>query len=211
MQKKSIPARLQRALPFVYLGGGLLTLFAIDSPMAYPPGLLLLAAAVFEWARRGRKPAPAAARRSLPPTSRARLDEAEPQAHLMTMRWRKSYECGHPVIDEQHRELFDISNDLINSVLVRKPKMDIESLLRDLVDHIRHHFTTEEQVLARTSYPLTQEHRDIHRVLLARASDLEDRYRAGRLAVSDLVGFISYEVISAHIMTEDLKFALQER
>ena len=210
MQKKSVSVWLHRVLPLVYLGGGLLTLFAMDTAMAYASGLLLISAGLFEWVRQGRSNRPAESPRH-PPAPTPPIDESEAAANLMTMRWRKSYECGHPVIDDQHRALFDISNDLINSVLLRRSKSDIELLLRELVEHIRHHFSTEEEVLARTRYPLTAAHREIHRVLLARAGDLEERYRAGLLAVGDLVGFISYEVISAHIVTEDLKFALKER
>lgn len=211
MQKKLISVRLHRVLPFVYLGGGVLTLFAMDTAMGYASGLLLVAAGVVEWARRGPGNRPAQESGARPPAPTPPIDESEAAGKLMTIRWRRDYECGHPVIDDQHRALFDISNDLINSVLLRKSKSDIELLLRELVEHIQHHFSTEEEVLARTRYPLTAAHREIHRVLLARAGDLEERYRAGLLAVGDLVGFISCEVISAHIITEDIKFALQDR
>ena len=211
MHKKLISVGLHRVLPFVYLGGGLVTLFAMDTAIGYASGLLLVAAGVVEWARRGPGNRPAQESGARPPAPTPAIDESEAGAKLMTIRWRKSYECGHPVIDDQHRELFDISNDLINSVLLRKPKTDIELVLQELVEHIRHHFSTEEAVLARTRYPLTDEHREIHHLLLARARNLEERYRAGLLAVGDLVAFISYEVISAHIITEDLKFALRDR
>ena len=140
-----------------------------------------------------------------------KLDEPDPDTNLVMIRWRSAFECGHPVIDRQHRELFNIGNELINSVLGRRPKHDIELLLRELVEHIKEHFATEEDVLSRTRYPLSDEHRNIHGNLLERARDLEERYRTGQLAVSDLVGFISYDVISAHIVNEDLKFALQDR
>jgi hemerythrin-like metal-binding protein len=137
--------------------------------------------------------------------------QPEPGPSLMTMHWRTSFDCGHPVIDMQHRELFNISNALINSVLDRKPKIEIEFMLHELVEHIRDHFSTEEDVLVRTRYPLLAEHRNIHRVLLERAGDLQGQYRQGLLAVSDLVGFVAYDVISTHIVQEDIKFALKDR
>ena len=47
--------------------------------------------------------------------------------------------------------------------------------------------------------------------LLAKAQSLRDRYRQHELELSELVGFIAYEVITDHILKEDLKFALKER
>lgn len=172
------------------------------SAIAYPIGLLLISAGVFEWARR--------CRRGVATTKMPQPSQPEPGARLMMMRWRSSFDCGHPVIDMQHRELFNIANDLINSVLDRKPKLETEFMLHELIEHIKDHFSTEEDVLARTRYPLLAEHRDIHGVLLERARDLQERYRTGLLAVSDLVGFIAYDVISTHIVKDDVKFALQD-
>lgn len=168
-----------------------------------------IAAAVRNWLR------PAAVRQaasegSLLPTTGTDL-LGDPDGSVMKMRWRKSYECGHPVIDRQHCEMFDLGNQLINAVLGGKPRDDIESLLDDLVLQIQDHFTTEEDVLARTHYPLTAEHKAIHRDLLERAGDLQERYLNGRLAVSDLVGFIAYDVIASHIIQDDQKFALRQQ
>lgn len=148
--------------------------------------------------------------RSVLPTTGTDL-LGDPDTTVMKMRWRQSYECGHPVIDRQHNEMFDLSNQLINAVLARKPKDAIESLLDDLVLQIQDHFATEEQVLARTHFPLTAEHKAIHRDLLDRASDLQERYLNGQLHVSDLVGFIAYDVIASHIIQDDQKFALRKR
>jgi hemerythrin-like metal-binding protein len=171
--------------------------------IAYAIGLLLISAGVFEWTRRYR--------RGIATTKMPQPSPPDSGPNLMTIRWRSSFDCGHPVIDMQHRELFNISNELINSVLDRKPKIETEFMLHELIEHIKDHFSTEEDVLVRTRYPLLAEHRDIHRMLLERARDLQERYRTGLLAVSDLVGFIAYDVISTHIVKEDLKFALQDR
>lgn len=171
--------------------------------IAYAIGLLLISAGVFEWARRYRK---GSATAKLPQPG-----QPDPGANLMMMRWSSSLDCGHPVIDIQHRELFNISNELINSVLDRKPRIETEFMLHELIEHIKDHFSTEEDVLVRTRYPLLAEHRDLHRALLECARDLQERYRTGLLAVSDLVGFIAYDVISTHIVKDDLKFALQDR
>ena len=211
MEKKLPPFRLHGVLPWLYVTAGLLTLFAVEGWIAYPAGLLLISAGASEWLRRQRMRPSGADSQPIDTPKVSKTGTPDSESHLVQIRWRSSFDCGHPVIDEQHRELFTIGNRLINAVLSRKPKVDIESLLRELVEHIRHHFATEEAVLARTRYPLTEEHQAIHRLLLTRARELEDQYHVGLVAVSDLVEFIAYDVISAHIVAEDLKFALKKR
>ena len=144
--------------------------------------------------------------------SRLASDREGPHTQaLMQIAWRKSFECGHPTIDEQHRQLFEIGDTVINAVLKSKPRNHIEFLLDELTEHIQAHFKSEEAVLARTRYPLTQEHRAHHAALLEKAQGLRDSYRQGLLDVSELVGFIAYDVITEHIIHEDLKFALRGR
>jgi hemerythrin-like metal-binding protein len=132
-------------------------------------------------------------------------------ANLMNVRWRSSFECGHPVIDQQHRQLVNIGNELVAAVQARKAPREIELLLQELVEHIENHFATEEQILARTRYPLSGEHKKLHGQLLVQAAEIRDRYRAGHVALSEAVEFVFHEVVAVHILKEDLKFALQDR
>jgi len=139
------------------------------------------------------------------------LAEEEPASALTELRWRPSFETGHPIIDRQHSALFDIGNRLINAVRSQTGRIEIELLLDELVAHITEHFATEEEVLARTGFPLSRRHKEIHRELLERSRELRSWYRAGQLAASELVGFIADDVIANHILKEDMKFALKDR
>jgi hemerythrin-like metal-binding protein len=203
--------QLYQALPFVYIGAGLLVMLLLQNMMAVVSGVLLIAVGTLEVMRRrrdGREREAAETRHA----SRLHADREGPQTQaLMQIAWRKSYECGHPVIDAEHRRLFEIGDTVINAVMKNKTRAHIEFLLDELTEHIQAHFSTEEAVLARTRYPLTQEHRGHHMELLQKAQGLRDSYRQGLLDVSELVGFIAYDVITEHIINEDLKFALKDR
>ncbi len=207
MQKMPLSVRFNKALPYLLLTGGLLSLLLMGKAVSYAVGWVLIAAGIFEWTRRFRAKDSAGA----PSTSPRPPDNPQPQRNLMLMHWRDVYECGHPIIDTQHQELFNVGNDLINAALDHTPKVGMEYLLHELVEHIRDHFHYEEEVLARTGYPQLIEHQAIHRGLLNRAVELEQRCRAGMLPMPDLVGFVAYDVIAAHIIHDDLKFALKER
>jgi hemerythrin-like metal-binding protein len=200
------PEIIYGALPSVYLCAGLLTMAVLRNWAAAFSGLAWISAAGIVWVLRYRY-------RSAFNDSGGRMDvpeaanEAARGRVLTEIVWKPSFDCGHSIIDAQHRRLFGLGNELIEAVSTNKPQGDIEWLLDELVSHITDHFCTEEAVLAKTKHPITQEHQDIHRTLLSKAADIRDRTRRGEMPTTDLVGFIVYDVITDHITTEDLKFA----
>lgn len=210
MARSTLSDRFFQALPWVYIGGGALAIVALRNGLAVLSGLILIGVGCIELLRRnrfGRELEASESRLS----SRMRVDREGPATQsLMRISWRKSFECGHPEIDEQHRHLFEIGDGLIDAVMKGKAKEHIEFLLEDLTEHIREHFITEEAVMARTRYPLSQDHRGQHTRLLEKAQVLSQRYRGGLVDVSELVGFIAYDVITEHILREDRKFARSE-
>lgn len=211
VKEKKRSDRFYEVLPVLYIGAGLLAMLVLQNMMALTSGLLLIAVGAIEMMRRRRAGRDREAQESRH-ASRLASDREGPHTQaLMQIAWRKSFECGHPTIDAQHRQLFEIGDTVINAVLKSKPRNHIEFLLDELTEHIQAHFKSEEAVLARTRYPLTQEHRAHHAALLEKAQGLRDSYRQGLLDVSELVGFIAYDVITEHIIHEDLKFALRGR
>ena len=123
--------------------------------------------------------------------------------------WTKDFECGHPVIDQEHKQLFELSSELIDAVLVQASKADIEFQLEDLIDHLEKHFLSEEAVLARTKFPLSDEHKNLHRSLLDKALLLRTRYHQGDLPGKDLIDFVNNDLITVHVLHDDLKFKLR--
>jgi hemerythrin-like metal-binding protein len=204
-QEGHLPDFIYNALPHVYACAGLLTMVMLRNWFAAFSGVTLISAAGLVWALRYRY-------RSAFIHSGGHIDipvspdENAPGAVLAQIFWQPSFECGHPVIDAQHRRLFGLGNELIKAVSTNKLPGDIEWLLDELVEHISDHFCTEEAVLARTKHPISREHQGIHRSLLSKAAVLRDRHHSDRMLPADLVGFIVYDVITDHITKEDLKF-----
>ena len=211
--------RFFKALPFIYMVTGVAAMLALRNGLAVLSGLILIGVGGIELLRRARFQRELERSESrLNSRQHSRMDsrmsrnlDGDSTQSLIQLSWRKSFECGHPVIDAQHRKLFDIGDGLINAAVKGKSRDHIEFLLDEMTEHIQEHFVTEEAVLARTRYPLSGEHRAHHADLLARAQSLRDAYRSHQLDLGELVGFITYEVIAEHIIKEDLKFALKER
>lgn len=205
--QQGVPRAIYRVLPFVYMGVGLFTIVMLQNAVALVSGLLLVSAGalVLLLRQRSRHALAQSVKRAAEPCTLE--DDGEASAPLFQVSWRKAFECGHPVIDAQHRHLFVLCNEVINAVLSRQSDVDIEWLIEELIDHISDHFCTEEALLAKTRHPLSSEHQDVHRALLTKAKDLHRRFRDHQVLAAELVGFIACDIITDHITKDDLKFA----
>ena len=198
--------RLFELLPYLYIAAGLATMALLGNALALASGAILVAVGGVElWRRHYRRTV------HLDDVASRLHEERDAQSALMLVpiQWSAKLECGHPIIDEQHQRLFEIGSRLIRAVHRGLPRAQVQAQLEGLIDHIRTHFETEEAVLARTRFPLTEEHRGHHHWLLTTAESLSERYRNGETLVGEMVAFITDDVITEHILREDLKFALR--
>jgi hemerythrin-like metal-binding protein len=194
---------IYESLPYLYMGAGVLVVVTLPNVWGLFSSLLLLSTGIWVlWQRRTYRKAS-----HLREIARARSAAALTGRHdtgMALLAWKKEYECGHVTIDTQHRKLFEMGNALLNAILDEKPKLDVELLLDELIKDVTNHFRTEETLLARTNH-LTTKHQDTHQSLLARCKDKAERYHNDALNVDDLFEFVARDLVSEHILTEDLK------
>lgn len=212
-----MPDWLYQALPYLYSGTGVLTIYSLPNWIGVFSGAMLISAGVIVWllrVRYRRYRRDARYRRGNPVAHDARYRHGNPVTHdvrsvesgFVRLVWRTEYECGHPIIDAQHRGLFESGNALMNAVLEEQDKLDVELMLDELIAHVEKHFCDEEALLARAQHPIGKEHQEIHRRLLVRAKVLSESYHKGQLTPGDLFTFIANDVVAQHIIKEDRKF-----
>lgn len=201
------PDWLYESLPYLYAAAGLIVALVLPGWAAKFSGLLLISAGITVWKIRRDYRQRARREQEAERAMALAMEKHNSEPSLVQIFWRQSFEVGHELIDRQHRRLFVLGNMLINALMMKQSKDDIELMMSELVDDIGQHFKSEEEVMAGFNVPLSEEHKNIHRVLLAQVQSLQQRFHEGRLSVSELVGFIAYDVVSQHIIKEDLKFA----
>lgn len=126
--------------------------------------------------------------------------------HFMKLVWKQEYECGNQVIDEEHRQLFFYSNQLLHAIYDNKPKKQISPLIHQLLTHIQMHFDNEEKIMASISYPHKDEHAVIHRQLVRKAVDLAGLFEENKLDFAEIFSFLANDVVIDHMQKEDRKF-----
>lgn len=126
--------------------------------------------------------------------------------NLVHLIWHSSYESGHPLIDRQHRALFEGANSMISAMMAQWPAKEIEEILDCLLEDVTRHFAAEEAILRALHFPELEEHARIHARLLAGAKALHQRFVQGEAVLGEAFHFMVYEVIAQHMLAEDRKF-----
>jgi diguanylate cyclase (GGDEF)-like protein/hemerythrin-like metal-binding protein len=132
---------------------------------------------------------------------------AEKGPSVLRLEWREAYECGEPTIDQEHRNLFDLGNEMLDASFRAEAEPEaFRAVLDRLVNHIVMHFHDEEQILAQRRYADLAAHESIHHALIKRAETLRSDVEAGHVTLGSLVDFIANTVIAHHLFKEDQKY-----
>lgn len=117
--------------------------------------------------------------------------------------WSSKFESGHEGIDAQHKELFDDSNEIFESILSVKTKEEqLESLMK-IMDDLKEHFDYEEEVLREIGYPEVNYHAVSHMNLMNNAKLFIDKFQKDEVEIIEVLNFIIFEVIADHLYRED--------
>lgn len=125
---------------------------------------------------------------------------------LVPLFWRKSYESGNPVIDAQHRTLFNDANKLLSAVVGGRQTAEVAKLVDVFIADIAQHFQDEEAIVTKAGYPGAADHAGLHHALIQKAVALAGRFRDGTLSLGELFEYLAHEVVARHILIGDRNF-----
>lgn len=126
---------------------------------------------------------------------------------LGSLVWQSSHECGHPRIDAEHRQLFMLTNQLLEQMKAPvEPQLPFLANLERLFEMARQHFAFEEQLLTACDYGELASHRQDHQRLLGKAEQLLQAARAGTLGNDALLNFIIQELVVGHMNQADRRY-----
>lgn len=123
--------------------------------------------------------------------------------NVLQLSWSDKFCCGHETIDEQHMGLFALGNELIEAFLMRQDKRLVDDKLEELYKNTCDHFSFEEQLLEEVHYPNVVEHRQEHRHMEEKLVSLIEIYQQNRADYSELLHYISIDLISGHLLCTD--------
>jgi hemerythrin len=123
--------------------------------------------------------------------------------------WDSRYSVGIPLIDEQHKKLIELTNDLYEACLggIESATSNFREAIRGTVEYVKYHFAAEEKILENVKYPGIAAHKKEHETFVVTIlRDVKD-FEEGKKFVPNV--FVRYlkDWILAHIAVEDKKYA----
>ena len=123
------------------------------------------------------------------------------------MTWRDQYSVGVETLDNQHKAILRILNELHAASLRGKAQEVAGPLLSQLVSLASEHFSAEERLMESTKFPGLAEPRAKHREMAGRIADLASRHEKRDAAVYLQLLYFVRDYQSKHMQNEDQEYA----
>lgn len=124
----------------------------------------------------------------------------------MFIKWKKSYETGNPIIDQQHKGLVDIINELYDAIKYRGDIDHAYITYNELIKYTKIHFLREESLLINANYKDIKKHQELHKKLTAQVFSLNDKFANNRKDICVETILFLKAWLTDHIIAEDLKY-----
>jgi len=126
---------------------------------------------------------------------------------LSLISWNDSMSVNVDEIDNQHKKLLDIINELHEAILKRKPRKILLKILGEMTDYSVYHFKTEEKYFDKFNYPDKKSHVKEHEDFINHIIEFTNGYKEQRILLSmDMINFLK-DWLYNHIMEEDHKYS----
>lgn len=129
------------------------------------------------------------------------------------MRWDSSLQLGIGQIDDQHKQLVAMINDLHRAMKRRQTLEIMGGILERLVNYTVYHFGNEEKLFQKHGYPEYEQHKKIHETLVGKVIEFKSKIDRGDSTISmELMDFLKDWLVN-HIKGTDKKYVpfLQEK
>lgn len=120
--------------------------------------------------------------------------------------WKDEYSVQVAEIDDQHKELIRMINELHQAMADRKAKKVVGDIIEGLIDYTKTHFAAEEKYFQEFGYEQAEEHIRQHREFVKKVGDFKEKFDQGQLMLSiDIINFLKNWLIN-HINGSDQQY-----
>jgi len=119
--------------------------------------------------------------------------------------WSDDYLVGEKELDDQHKSLFVLMNDLVKLFESEEAHKEFFNKLNQLVKYAEKHFVCEEKYMEKIQYPQKKAHQRKHELLVRRIFDLNNKNVKTNYETLDLIKFLR-DWLCVHIKQEDMMY-----
>ncbi len=119
--------------------------------------------------------------------------------------WSRSYSVGVSQMDNEHQRLIDIINNLYAAMRSGRSKDAIGTILDELINYTKTHFTHEEKLMQDSNYAGLDEQKRAHAALVNQVVEIQQKYRTGTAMGQEVMTFLKNWLIN-HIQGLDKQY-----
>lgn len=123
------------------------------------------------------------------------------------LEWDDSLSVGIQEIDEQHKVLVVLLNELHEAITSHHGREHCGEVLNRLIEYTRIHFAVEESLMRILHYPGYEVHKAEHEALINQAMDIYRRYTQDNVNISIELLYFLKSWLGEHIIKSDKEYA----
>ena len=123
--------------------------------------------------------------------------------------WDDSFSVQYEEIDEQHKKLFDLYNELHEALLnesVENTTIIRTRTLNNLAEYIDYHFKSEEKYLKEINFPDLDQHCQIHKAFSSQVEGFHKDLQDGQIIFTTSLLKLIRNWLVDHIMRMDQQY-----
>jgi len=125
---------------------------------------------------------------------------------MSLLTWSSVFSVGVKDIDDQHKKLVDLANQLNDAMRAGHGKDVLGKVLNELVDYTVYHFGFEEKLMDKHQYPNQAAHKEEHKKLVQEVAAFKGKFDKGDAALtSEIMNFLR-DWLTKHILQTDKLF-----
>lgn len=125
---------------------------------------------------------------------------------MALIQWKDEYSVGVNELDNQHKQLIAILNDLYDAMQQQRGNQVIGTIIAKLVNYTKTHFTTEERYMTQYAYPDLNSQKREHAAFTDKVLKFKEEFDSGRTSLSVSVTSFVKDWLVTHISGSDRKY-----
>ena len=126
---------------------------------------------------------------------------------MALINWNDSLSVNVAEIDQQHKRLVSLINELHDAMRQGKAKDVLGKIVNSLISYTSIHFKTEEKYFDQFGYPETDAHKKEHADFVEKVTEFKQGFEKGSLGISiEVMSFLS-SWLKNHIKVTDKKYS----
>ena len=119
--------------------------------------------------------------------------------------WNSSFFIGIIEVDQHHQTLVALLNRIYDGQKVGIPSNELQSIIVELIDYAKYHFSCEELLMQTHAYPEFYLHKEEHDIFSDRVIEIQKDFKLGIDISIEIVSFL-INWITYHIRKTDTIF-----